>query len=195
MLLRPPLPAARRLLGDHRSARFGAAEKDAITGKAGGGGGSHDPNYDAQNVADARRGRDGSASVVELIKREFQGEMARALGKGGDKVSVAISDVIAAAATVDQAATGSAAKREAVAKYNALREQAAAARQELVIQREAAGMSGAGPATAMRVDVMRDAMASGAGGGQSVDDAVRKEYPLPPRLNKDGQPVRPRGVR
>ena len=89
---------------------------------------------------------------------------------------------------MDAAPAGSAAKRAAVAAYNAQRERAAAARQDLVIQREAAGMSGAGPATAMRVDVMRDAMASGPG-GQSPDAIVRAQYALPPRLGDDGQPL------
>ena len=152
-----------------------------------------DANYDAQNVADARKGRDGAANVVALIQREFQGEMARALGKGGDKIARVVGDMRTAATAVDEAAAGSAAKRSAVKKYNALLDQALAARQELVIQREAAGMSAAGPATAMRVDVMRDAM--GSGPGESADDMVRKQYPLPPRLGEDGEPLTRRAPR
>ena len=65
-------------------------------------------------------------------------------------------------------------------------ERAAVARQDLVIQREAAGM-GASKVGVMRVDVIRDSM--GGGPGDSADDLVRREYPLPSRLDEDGRPV------
>ena len=78
---------------------------------------------------------------------------------------------------------GGAPKLAAIAVYNGLWKKASAARQNLVIQREAA-RSGTGNVGGMRVDVIKGSMSDGP--GESADDVVRKQYPLPQRMDKQG---------
>ena len=52
--------------------------------------------YEKDVTADARKGRDGAWSLEQMIKQEFQGDAAQALGKSGDKVSRALADLAAA---------------------------------------------------------------------------------------------------
>jgi len=141
--------------------------------------------YEKEVTADARRGREAGWSLEQMIKQEFQGDAAQALGKSGDKVSRALADLAAAGSAATAALKeGNLKKLELVAAYNAAWKQAFNARQALVIQREASGMGG-GKVGVLRVDVVKDSM--GGGPGASADDVVRQEYPLPKRMARDGR--------
>ena len=141
---------------------------------------------EAKIVHDARKGREGGWSVEQMIVREFQGETANALGASGSRLQQMLDELAALGTEISDCGLGSAARARKAGEYNALRQRAAVARQDLVIQREAAGM-GASKVGVMRVDVIRDSM--GGGPGDSADDLVRREYPLPSRLDEDGRPV------
>jgi hypothetical protein len=138
---------------------------------------------DREVRADARKGRDGAGMVLDLMTHEFQKERASALGKSGDKIDEVLAELAAAGDAVARE-DGGAPKLAAIAVYNGLWKKASAARQNLVIQREAA-RSGTGNVGGMRVDVIKGSMSDGP--GESADDVVRKQYPLPQRLDKQGR--------
>eukprot|EP00937_MAST-01D_sp_MAST-1D-sp2_P007439 g7439.t1 len=138
---------------------------------------------EAQIVHDARKGREGGWSVEQMITREFQGETANALGTSGSKLQQMLDELGTLGTAVAGLGAGSARARK-IGEYNALRQKALAARQNLVIQREAAGMGGS-KVGVLRVDVIRDSM--GGGPAESADDVVRREYPLPKALDSDGR--------
>jgi hypothetical protein len=98
-----------------------------------------------------------------------------------------IGNLDAARAKVEAQNVGSAEKKAAIIAYNAQQGKCLAKRSDLVIQREAAGMVAGGSASVMRVDVIRDSM--GGGTGVSAGDAVREEYPIPQRLDREGRPT------
>ena len=137
--------------------------------------------YDREVRADARKGRGGAEMALDLMTREFKGESARGLGKGGDKVKTAIEAMAVAEQEVERAKDVQA-KLRAIAKYNALWKTANVARQNLVIQREAA--TAGARVGGMRVDVIKGAMSDGP--GASADEVVRKQYPIPRCLDENG---------
>ena len=128
--------------------------------------------------------------VRDMLTREFQGETANALGKGGDKIEALLSELrVAGEAVAVLGPAGGAPKLSAITAYNALWKAASSARQNLVIQREAAGMGGGAThqgGSSMRVDVIKGSMRAGPAGGDSAEETVRKLYPLPQRMGKDG---------
>jgi hypothetical protein len=84
------------------------------------------------------RARHDVAAAQEELEKEIMREMAQALGRSGEKVDVALVHLEVAARAV-AAATGDARAR-AVARFNALREDALRLRHELRIHREAVGI-------------------------------------------------------
>ena len=138
---------------------------------------------DREVRADARRGRDGAEMVLDMMTHEFKKERASALGKSGEKIEEALAELAAAGDAVARLDSG-ARKLAGIQAYNKLWKRASAARQNLVIQREAA-RSAAGNAGVMRVDVIKGSMSDGP--GESADDVVRKQYPLPQRMDKHGR--------
>ena len=85
------------------------------------------------------RARHDVAAAQEQLEKEIIREMAQALGLSGEKVDVALvrlevaGRAVAAAATHDERA-------HAIARFNALREDALRLRHELRIHREAVGI-------------------------------------------------------
>ncbi len=100
------------------------------------------------------RARHDVAAAQEELEKEIMREMAQALGRSGEKVDVALVRLEVAARAV-AAATGDARAR-AVARFNALREDALRLRHELRIHREAVGIR--------------------------RNEGLEAAYPIPPRL-------------
>lgn len=106
---------------------------------------------------DRLRARHDVAAAQEQLEKEIIREMAEALGRSGEKVDVALLLLELAARDVAAAATDDARER-AIARFNALRDDALRVRHELRIHREAIGIR--------RNDVL---------------DAT---YPIPPRMKR-----------
>jgi len=101
------------------------------------------------------RARHDVAAAQEQLEKEIMREMAQALGRSGEKVDVALVRLEVARRAVAAAATADA-RAEAVASFNALRDDALRLRHELRIHREAIGIR--------------------------RNDGLDAAYPIPPRL-------------
>lgn len=85
------------------------------------------------------RARHDVAAAQEQLEKEIMREIAEALGRSGEKVDVALVRLDLAARAVAAAADDDERVR-AVARFNALREEALRLRHELRIHREAVGI-------------------------------------------------------
>jgi hypothetical protein len=101
------------------------------------------------------RARHDVAAAQEQLEKEIIREMAQALGRSGEKVDVALLRLDLAGRAV-AAATSDDERAGAVARFNALREDALRARHELRIHREAVGIR--------------------------RNESLDTTYPIPPRL-------------
>lgn len=106
---------------------------------------------------DRLRARHDVAAAQEQLEKEIIREMAEALGRSGEKVDVALLRLELAARDVAGATTGDARER-AVARFNALRDDALRVRHELRIHREAIGIR--------------------------RNDMLDATYPIPPRMKR-----------
>ena len=141
-------------------------------------------NYDDRVREEAQRGRSGGDMVIELLKREFKGETASALGKSSDKTAQAIRELrIIGDEVTKQVEQNSSTVLKSIAKYNAAWQVAVMHRQNLIIQKEATGA--VGKVGSMRVDVVKDSMSSGP--GTSANEIVREQYPIPKMLDENGR--------
>ena len=100
------------------------------------------------------RARHDVAAAQEELEKEIIQEMAQALGRAGEKVDVALLRLDLAGRALASATDADERARLATA-FNALRDAALTARQELRIHREAVGIR--------------------------RNDALDREYPIPPR--------------
>jgi len=103
---------------------------------------------------DRLRARHDVAAAQEQLEREIIREMAEALGRAGDKVDLALLRLELAGKALARA-TDPAERARLGARFNALRVEAITARHELRIHREAVGIR--------------------------RNDALEREYPIPPR--------------
>jgi hypothetical protein len=103
---------------------------------------------------DRLRARHDVAAAQEELEKEIIHEMAQALGRAGEKVDVALLRLDLAGKAL-AAATDDGERARLAAAFNALREAALTARHELRIHREAVGIR--------------------------RNDALDREYPIPPR--------------
>ena len=103
---------------------------------------------------DRLRARYDVAVAQEELEREIIHEMAAALGRSGEKVDVALLRLELAGRAL-AAATDAHERERLVVAFNARRDEALKARQELRIHREAVGIR--------------------------RNDALDREYPIPPR--------------
>jgi len=127
---------------------------------------------------------DQEVMVIELLKREFKGETASALGKSSDKTAQAIRELrIIGDEVTKQVEQNSSTVLKSIAKYNAAWQVAVMHRQNLIIQKEATGA--VGKVGSMRVDVVKDSMSSGP--GTSANEIVREQYPIPKMLDENGR--------
>lgn len=107
--------------------------------------------------------------ATEELEKEIVQEMASALGRAGDKVDYALLRLDLVARAIEEAPTPQE-RREKIARWNELREEAIEARYELRIHREAVGIR--------------------------QNRVLESMYPIPPRrpFVRDGTP-RPSGER
>ena len=103
---------------------------------------------------DRLRARHDVAAAQEELEKEIIHEMAQALGRAGEKVDVALLRLDVAGKAL-AAATDAGERARLADVFNALRDAALTARQELRIHREAVGIR--------------------------RNDALDREYPIPPR--------------
>lgn len=103
---------------------------------------------------DRLRARHDVAAAQEQLEKEIIREMAQALGRAGEKVDVALLKLELAARDL-AAARDDAERARLVGAFNARRDEALTARQELRIHREAVGIR--------------------------RNDTLDREYPIPPR--------------
>lgn len=103
---------------------------------------------------DRLRARHDVAAAQEALEKEIIHEMAQALGRAGEKVDVALLRLDLAGKALG-AATEPGERARLTAAFNALRDAALTARQELRIHREAVGIR--------------------------RNDVLDREYPIPPR--------------
>jgi hypothetical protein len=103
---------------------------------------------------DRLRARHDVAAAQEELEKEIIHEMAQALGRAGEKVDVALLRLDLAGKAL-AAATDDGERARLAAAFNALRDAALTARHELRIHREAVGIR--------------------------RNDALDREYPIPPR--------------
>jgi hypothetical protein len=112
-----------------------------------------DSGYESPYL-DRLRARHDVAAAQEQLEKEIIREMAAALGRAGEKVDVALLRLEIAGKAL-AAATDGAERARLAAAFNALRDEAIRVRHEFRIHREAVGIR--------------------------RNDALEREYPIPPR--------------